>query len=673
MTCPEICTLVNTCQHLKYAGWRSILLLDGPLDWRRNVAQKLIAAAQWDNGLSPQSLKEHKQKYLGQEFDYVYLDSQAGLSADLIAALSGTIKAGGLLIIGLDQEVLTGDPALMQALPWQAEPPQIFSYFNQRLIQAIKSDPTSGYLNPDQTIKTPTLTLPSKPFKRPSGLTQGQQALITASEAIQSGYLTVTADRGRGKSVALAHIAQQHLNRQQQVIVTAPAKRCLSIFYQWLSEAEKTKIKFIAADEVAQQSAHSEALLIIDEAAALPVPLLKQMIEGYQKVVCATTVHGYEGSGRGFDQHFIGLLKHSQMTYQSFHLTQAIRWAEEDPLENWLQKTLLLQHQTPAYLPADPAADQTVTIGWIEQAELAEDPSAYFQLLAKAHYRTTPEDLKYILDSPFLKLAAVYQNNQLVAVTLVSLEGGLPESLALECCQGKRRPNGHLTSQILAAQMGELKFAQLKGWRIVRIAVIAGHQDQGIGSQLLSWLTVQAHQANLDYLSASFSASHAVTQFWHKNNFVGIRLSHTAEHHSGLFSLLCIKPIKMQKDEVKRLSQQGFEDLLFRLQQYQNCNNQDVWSWLASFKTAPLSAAEDQLVNGFIKHSSNWQACCLSVLKACLQANSPVTAGWSNNQLEVFSDLMLWRKNPAEVAKKTHYAGQKALIKSLRKQLQDSL
>lgn len=50
--------------------------------------------------------------------------------------------------------------------------------------------------------------------------------------------------------------------------------------------------------------------LIVDEAAAIPGPLLRQLVTRFPRTLLTTTVQGYEGTGRGFLLKFCASFPH---------------------------------------------------------------------------------------------------------------------------------------------------------------------------------------------------------------------------------------------------------------------------------------------------------------------------------------------------------------------------
>lgn len=78
-------------------------------------------------------------------------------------------------------------------------------------------------------------------------------------------------------------------------IVTAPAKAATDVLAQFAGE----KFRFIAPDALLASDEQAD-WLVVDEAAAIPAPLLYQLVSRFPRTLLTTTVQGYEGTGRGF-------------------------------------------------------------------------------------------------------------------------------------------------------------------------------------------------------------------------------------------------------------------------------------------------------------------------------------------------------------------------------------
>ena len=77
-------------------------------------------------------------------------------------------------------------------------------------------------------------------------------------------------------------------------------------------------------------------MVMIDEAAAIPLPLLTAVVKNCSRLALATTVHGYEGTGRGFELRFGPLLSSQTRGERRVTLTTPVRWAAGDPLERFI-------------------------------------------------------------------------------------------------------------------------------------------------------------------------------------------------------------------------------------------------------------------------------------------------------------------------------------------------
>jgi hypothetical protein len=124
-----------------------------------------------------------------------------------------------------------------------------------------------------------------------------------------------------------------------------------------------------------------------------PPPVLQGLLEHYRRVVFATTIHGYEGTGRGFALRFRDVLDRRTPGWRELRLETPIRWAPNDPLERFVFRALLLDAE-PSH-PARRAGDRAPSprIELLHRDRLAADEatlSELFGLLAIAHYQSRP-------------------------------------------------------------------------------------------------------------------------------------------------------------------------------------------------------------------------------------------------------------------------------------------
>ena len=335
--------------------------------------------------------------------------------------------------------------------------------------------------------------------------------ILHCARGHRSRPLVLSADRGRGKSAALGLAAGRLLasGQAQRILLTAPSQATVQNVLRWADHHQG--LQFFSPDRLLQERPDGD-LLLIDEAAAIPTGLLVELLKHYHRIVFATTLHGYEGSGRGFAVRMRQILDQETPGWQHLQLATPIRWHQDDPLEPLLTRLLLLDAEvsTPTHLAAEPSFQQ------LTQAQLLADEALLrqlFGLLVLAHYQTSPSDLRTLLDSPQLEIFALRQDEQLLAVTLLCREGDLPGELAEAIWAGRRRPRGQLLPQSLLAHAGYQDAGTYRYARIMRIAVHPRWQGQGLGRRLVAGLERHYRRQGLDFLGCAFAASA-------RNNFV---------------------------------------------------------------------------------------------------------------------------------------------------------
>ena len=555
---------------LSEAGHRGLLVLSGDAAWCHRQAAAVLAAWNAADGLwlgegshaqLPVQPWSKARGWLGQELSLLVVDGFAGVDADGLAALTGTLRAGGLLLLlvpALGSWGEYADPQHHRLAAWPHGPEKVGGRFLQRLADSLRARAgvfiwTPGQALPPLAYSAPAVHLPKS---RPPYAHAEQAAAVTAILHVVHGHrrrpLVLSADRGRGKSAALGIAAAQLLQQGiGPILLSGPSLDAVSQVFahakallpgaevsrgllQWQGHA----LRFVAPDALLQQP-HEARLLLVDEAAALPLGMLEGLLQRHARLVLASTVHGYEGSGRGFLLRFARRLDVLAPGWQGMQMHQPIRWAEGDPLDRWTREALLLDAEA---LPDDQLvgfAPQGCEPQWLSQDALAAqeaDLAALFGLLQLAHYRTSPNDLRQLLDGTDSHCLVLRWQGQIIACALLGEEGGLPLGLAEAVARGERRLQGHLLAQSLAAHAGFAEAACLRGLRIVRLAVHPACQRRGLGGQMLQ--AVRARFADRDYLGASFGASVALLRFWRREGFVPLRLGLRREASSGAHALM---------------------------------------------------------------------------------------------------------------------------------------
>ncbi|XEH48949.1 GNAT family N-acetyltransferase [Edwardsiella tarda] len=274
---------------------------------------------------------------------------------------------------------------------------------------------------------------------------------------------------------------------------------------------------------------------MIDEAAAIPAPLLQRLIAAFPRVLMTTTVQGYEGTGRGFLLKFCSALPDCRI----HHLDQPLRWAATDPLEAWLNAALLFSEVD------DQAVAPVTALRWLNQAQwqtAAARMRDFYMLLTSAHYRTSPLDLRRLMDAPGQHLCAALGAERVQGALWLVEEGGLSADLAQAVWAGERRPRGSLVAQSLAAHGGEVIAPQLRSWRVSRIAVRAGMRRRGVATALMSEAVSQARGQAMDFLSVSFGYTASLWAFWQRCGFTLVRVGTQREASSGCYSAMALYP-----------------------------------------------------------------------------------------------------------------------------------
>ncbi|KAL8932339.1 MAG: hypothetical protein Q9216_006878 [Gyalolechia sp. 2 TL-2023] len=431
------------------------------------------------------------------------------------------------------------------------------------------------------------------------------KALLTFVDAIAEKTLrstvALTAARGRGKSAALGvAVAAAVAHGYSNIFITSPSPENLKTLFEFLfkgfdalnyqdhfdySIIQSTNPDFNKAivrvnvhrqhrqtiQYIRPQDAYTlgqAELLVIDEAAAIPLPLVKKLMGPYL-VFMASTINGYEGTGRSLSLKLLQQLRDQSRgpaktngkkdgdtatdgdvpytggrTLREITLSEPIRYAQGDSVEKWLNKILCLDATLPtSKMPAlgcpHPSKCELLHVNRDTLFSFHPVSEKFLQqmiaLYVASHYKNSPNDLQLMSDAPAHQLYVLVppiDNDsprlpEPLCVLQVALEGQISKQSVLSSLSRGQRAGGDLIPWLVSQQFQDEEFAGLSGARIVRIATNPEYTNMGYGSQALRLL--------IDFYEGKF-ASLAETDAVENTDSSMVRVTDTELESSTLLS-----------------------------------------------------------------------------------------------------------------------------------------
>jgi N-acetyltransferase 10 len=240
--------------------------------------------------------------------------------------------------------------------------------------------------------------------------------------------VSLTSGRGRGKSAALGlSIAVALAYGYSNIFVTSPSPDNLTTLFDFLlkgldalkydqnqdydiiqSNNENMKkcivrinllrehrqtVQYIAPEDYKMLS--QAELVIIDEAAAIPLPTVRNLLGPYL-VFMSSTINGYEGTGRSLSLKLLDSLRKEATVSDSANvgsrslaelsLDESIRYAPGCPVEQWLNELLCLDCRIPRADFSLPSPEKC-SLYWIDRDVLfsGNKSSEYFLSELRVH------------------------------------------------------------------------------------------------------------------------------------------------------------------------------------------------------------------------------------------------------------------------------------------------
>lgn len=372
---------------------------------------------------------------------------------------------------------------------------------------------------------------------------QAYLANLTGTSNSLRSVVSLTAGRGRGKSATMGlAISAAIASGLANVFITSPSPDNLKTLFEFILKGldalgytehvdydlvQSTNPDFnkaivrinIHRSTAANASHHRQTILyvapgdahllgqaelvVIDEAAAIPLPLVQALISGPHMSWMASTINGYEGTGRSLSLKLLSTLRESSgSVLKELKLDEPIRYSAGDPVEKWLNSLLCLDIPLTVKNLAGqcphPDACELYALNRDTLFSFHKASEAFLQrmmtLYVASHYKNSPNDLQLMSDAPAHKLfvllppmdtAASSGLPEILAVVQVALEGSLSRQVILNSFARGKREAGDLIPWTVSQQFQEDEFASLSGARIVRIAVHPEMQGMGYGSRAL--------------------------------------------------------------------------------------------------------------------------------------------------------------------------------------------
>ena len=700
---------------------RRLIVLDGEEKWAHSLLQTIdsfnlpedrIDKKSWliygDSALIKANVSRQRfRDKLGTESDFVVF-TQPPAVVDALAALSGTLVSGGILFL------LINDMASVKQSNFFKRFLALLHDYSQHVILRQTAfelpllPPTVLDNNKESTDPVTEWVSGFESKILPYGCVTEEQ--LTAVDAIihvikgkSKRPLVLTADRGRGKSSALAIACAQLLagaknDNKLHIIITAAELSSVKIFFNQLAQslppgnqedqrfsAPHGFVEFVAVDKLLEQQP-KVSLVLVDEAAAIPVYLLERLSSHHSRMVFASTIHGYEGAGRGFSLKFQQCLSESFPKWRSLHINEPIRWRSGDPLEQLIFDACLLNAELPSLNNSCRNAPLTVINNQLEckhftSKDLLADEHllrSVFSILVTAHYQTKPSDVQMLLDNKQVQLVCLISTDreveQVIAVALLMNEGkltkeGIIESKVDAVKKSQKRLRDNFIPQSLLTQCGVEQAFDYHYIRVMRIAVHPQIQQQGIGSLFLNEISKFAKAQGADFLASSFGATKSLLSFWLTADFKLGRIGFSKDKASGEQSALVLKSLSLRGEhELNTINTEFYRTFDYLLvDEYKQLTTSLVaiiQQYCPHLSLPKLSVHDNANIEGFANGERQYASCVFSLhlwlkQQLCYQHID-------EKVLSVLIARVMQKQSVANICHTYNFTGKKALEQFLK-------
>jgi len=542
---------------------------------------------------------ESSEDLLGTSYDILVMDMRRGIMPNDMGRVMSIVRGPGIIIMILPEIEKFKNISTLLHERFIAPPYSLADArrnFNRWLIEKLfENDGVAVIENGKvlKSIKIKNVKVGRKKLKLPEKslfprkiyemcLTQNQITFLSLSEKLieaKKGVFVLTSHRGRGKSsvlgLMLSALSKISLDRKEKItaLITSPKFRNIAEVFRFFKKGckvfgmnvkegkeeiccESLTLKYVAPYQL--KSKNSD-ILIVDEAAAIPINLLVRSLKVSPLVFYSTTIHGYEGCGRVFQIRFLEKLREKVSNLIEYEMITPVRYSEDDEIEKFLFRALLLDAEPPKIENDFSLEDLSYKEPKIENLLFKNEKllREIYGIFINAHYRNNPNDFGVICDAPHHSLRTLFLKDLPIASIQLAEEGSLGD-VAYEMYFGKIY-SGNLIPDRVIKHYRIAEFGKLKGMRIVRIAVHHDFFDRGIGSKALACLEKELREKGYDWIGSSFGATPKLLNFWLKNGYKIVHISPMENPVTGEFSMIVIKPLSKKCEKYVSIMEREFK------------------------------------------------------------------------------------------------------------------
>lgn len=366
-------------------------------------------------------------------------------------------------------------------------------------------------------------------------------------------------------------------------------------------------VRFILPEDIVQRLDQAE-LVVFDEAAAIPVHILKNIFGPYI-VLMASSTSGPGASSPYMYTNMMNIIQPSTLLtsqgeqLQKFYLNEPIHYASEDGIESWLNQALCVEPVISSHISCGyPVPEQcrlfcvnrNTLFGGSKQAE--DFLQSLMSILTSSYKSISPDYLVNFADSPnyniFCLLPPVNSSIQplsgIITAILVHLEHEIPDNIT-HCGTNIDEPISNCFNDWKIKNKTTARFLPVQGIHILNIVTHQNYRKMGYGFHALQLLQVfyegkcisldenleasskvtetclknnsmdspilqqltEIQPDSVEYILVSCDLSSESLRFWRKNAFVPVYISEkmNSENEHTLFMIKPIEEIFKQKTE----------------------------------------------------------------------------------------------------------------------------